>query len=974
MKNILYFCSSNNVIMRISSFISFVIGIVLFTLNRTDVKAQSMILQGSIFDKGNNESLIGATIYISELQKGEVTDLDGHYVFQSIKPGNYTLITSYVGYITDTLQVSISSEIVNKDIFLNIESKVLNEVTISAQAEGQIAAVNRQISDENIKNVVSAKRIQEVPDANAAETLGRLSGVSLVRSGGEGSKVSIRGLAPVFNKIQVEGIKMASTGEEDRSTDLSMISPYMLEGIELAKAAMPENEADAIGGSVNFVLRSAPDQKTFDALLQTGYANYKNRFENQKIVLGGSQRFFNKKFGIFAQIDLDQRDRSSNAVNVGYINRTNLPDSFPISMGSMALRDVDLYVKRGGASIVMDYKLKNGSIRFSNFGSVIQKDEINQYETFNPFFNTHTYGLSQTENKLQVFNNALRLDKKIGLFDVDLGLTYAYSKNNTPDSKNFYATESNAFTPAGTLANNPDTLLANTRNILSKGIVQQVDKSQSLTKESEKGAFINITYPMSIAKGLHLKLKIGAKYKILEKDFDINYQKIPVAQSGHGSTFVKKAIQTLDFIGTTVSPDATILPYDIFTVPNSDSKFDNNRYSLQNKPDLDRVNDFLSTAEPFYFIDYAPSTKDDYKGEEKYKAGYIQPVFSIGKSLMFIPGMRYEKVNTAYQGVRGNNTIQNWDAGYAHSDTTIYNENAFLLPMIHLRYKMNSWSDIRMAYTHTLARPNFSVIIPKWDIGLNAVNWNDPFLIPSLAKNVDIYYSIYTNKIGLLTAGGFYKSIENLIYNSGNTVIDSLDIIKNGFPTNLIGTTISKIVNNSSPATIYGFELEWQTRFWYLNNFLSKFILNINYTQTFSKVSYDRTVLKQVFTQEPPYVKLEEEVSPYSERLLFQPTNIFNFTIGFEDKGWASRLSFLYQNDIFSTPNFFSQLRGATAAYYRFDFNISKKLPWKGFEILANVNNINSAFEKDELISNGSIIKQQFYGMTADLGIRYRLK
>ncbi|MBK9743487.1 MAG: hypothetical protein IPO94_11245 [Saprospiraceae bacterium] len=93
-----------------------------------------------------------------------------------------------------------------------------------------------------------------------------------------------------------------------------------------------------------------------------------------------------------------------------------------------------------------------------------------------------------------------------------------------------------------------------------------------------------------------------------------------------------------------------------------------------------------------------------------------------------------------------------------------------------------------------------------------------------------------------------------------------------------------------------------------MNNFLNKFILTINYTQTFSDVSYDRTVLKQEFLQVPPYVTLVEEVSPYNERLLFQPKNIFNFTLGFEDKGWSSRLSFLFQNNIFSTPNFFETL------------------------------------------------------------------
>ena len=936
--------------------------------------SQSGHLKGQILDQGNGESLIGATVFLVETQKGEVTDFDGNYDIGSIKYGTYSVITSYVGYVSDTSTIQIGSDVTVHNVSLMVESMLLHEVTISAQAEGQIAAVNRQISDENIKNVVSAKRIQEVPDANAAETLGRLSGVSLVRSGGEGSKVSIRGLAPVFNKIQIEGIKMASTGEADRSTDLSMISPYMLETIELSKAAMAENEGDAIGGSVNFVLRSAPDDPTFDVLLQTGYADYKKRFNNQKIVIGGSKRTIGKKFGIFAQMDLDQRDRSSNSVNINYINRTNLLDSFPISMGSLSVRDIDLNVKRAGATVVMDYKMKDGAIKLSNFGSLIHKNEANQYELFNPFYNTHSYGLSQSNNDLIIYNSTLKIEKKIKNLSLDGGVTFAFSQYNAPENTNFYATETNAFTPAGTLASNPDSLFSNSRNDLTKAIVQQVDKSKTLTKEGEKGAYINFLLPLTLSKNIHMKFKFGGKYKVLNKSYNVDFDKIPVAQSGHGSKFVKAAIGSLDFISSSLSSDATTLPYDIFTVPDSKLNFDNGNFVLQDKPSIDNINQFLGIAKDYYFIDYIPSLKDDYNGEEKYSAVFAQPVINFGKKFMFIPGVRVESSTTSYQGVRGNNTHQNWDVGYSHIDTTITNKNQFVLPMIHFRYKMNNWSDIRLAYTHTLARPNFNVIVPKWDISLNSVVWNDPFLVPSLSKNYDAYLSFYSNKLGLLTLGSFYKSIDNLIYNSGNTVIDSIDIERYGFPQNLVGTPISKIVNNSTPAVIYGFEIEWQTRFWYLDNFLNKFILNINYTQTFSDVSYDRTVLKQEFLQEPPYVRLVEEVSPYKERLLFQPRNIFNVTLGYENKGWTARLSYLYQNNIFSSPNFFTQLRGATAAYSRFDVNLSKKLPWKGFEVLANFNNLNSAYERDILISNGNPIKQQYYGMTIDLGIRYRLK
>ncbi|MBK9743485.1 MAG: carboxypeptidase-like regulatory domain-containing protein [Saprospiraceae bacterium] len=386
-----------------------------FLTNISFIGAQkTATIRGAITEMGNGNPLIGATIYIVELQKGEVTDFNGDYTLNQIKSGTYTLITSYIGYNTDTSTLVINNNLeVIHNVNLTVEGLTLETVTVTAQAEGQMAAINRQISNDNIVNVVSAKRIQEVPDANAAETLGRLSGVSLVRSGGEGSKVSIRGMAPSFNKVQVEGMRMASTGEGDRSTDLSMISPYMLEGIELTKAAMAENEADAIGGSVNFILREAPEKPTFDLLMQSGYASYKQRFNNQKVVLGGSKRLFSNKLGIFAQVDLDQRDRSANEINVNYINRTNLLDNFPISTGSMSLRDIDRTVKKGGATIVLDYKLKGGSIKFSNFGSIIKKKENIQYELFNPFFNTHSYGYNQRNPNLNIYNSALKMDKKL---------------------------------------------------------------------------------------------------------------------------------------------------------------------------------------------------------------------------------------------------------------------------------------------------------------------------------------------------------------------------------------------------------------------------------------------------------------------------------------------------------------------------------------------------------------------------------
>ena len=108
-------------------------------------------------------------------------------------------------------------------------------VVITAQMRGQVAAINEQVSSKTIVNVVSEEKIKELPDANAAEAIGRLPGVSLIRSGGEATKVVLRGLSSKFSNITVDGVKIPSTDSTSRDVDLSTISQGELAGIELSQ-------------------------------------------------------------------------------------------------------------------------------------------------------------------------------------------------------------------------------------------------------------------------------------------------------------------------------------------------------------------------------------------------------------------------------------------------------------------------------------------------------------------------------------------------------------------------------------------------------------------------------------------------------------------------------------------------------------------------------------------------------------------
>ena len=212
-----------------------------------------------------------------------MTDDDGNYLLPNLRPGNYTILFSYLSYHDKEEEIVVvggETHIVNGE--MEVESIMGEEVVITAMMRGQTAAINQQIQSNTIVNVVSKEKISELPDNNAAEAIARLPGISVVRDAGEGTKVVIRGLAPKFNSITMNGERIPSTDPEDRSVDLSMISPDMLEGMEVFKAIRPDMDGDAIGGTVNFFAKNADPGLHGSALLQTGYNAHENKFGQYK--------------------------------------------------------------------------------------------------------------------------------------------------------------------------------------------------------------------------------------------------------------------------------------------------------------------------------------------------------------------------------------------------------------------------------------------------------------------------------------------------------------------------------------------------------------------------------------------------------------------------------------------------------------------------------------------------------------------
>ncbi len=164
--------------------------------NTSETLAASARIVGVVLDSESSEPLPGANVILKGTYLGSSTDLQGYFSIIGIEPGKYIVIADYIGYDSKSIEIDVKpGETYRLKIKLDFKALSLNEsIVVEAQVEGQMKAINRQISSDVIKNIVSQARIQELPDANAAEALGRLPGVSINRSGGEAEGVRVRGL------------------------------------------------------------------------------------------------------------------------------------------------------------------------------------------------------------------------------------------------------------------------------------------------------------------------------------------------------------------------------------------------------------------------------------------------------------------------------------------------------------------------------------------------------------------------------------------------------------------------------------------------------------------------------------------------------------------------------------------------------------------------------------------------------------
>ena len=307
---------------------------------------------------------------------------------------------------------------------------------------------------------------------------------------------------------------------------LSMISQYMLEGIEVTKAGTPDQEADVLGGTVNFKLKKAPSGLHGNLVTQGMYNSLKKTQDDYKLVFDISNRFFGDRLGLLGQIDLENRNRSSHNLAANYVNTpADLDTINPLTLETLTLKDVARQNNRDNNLFVIDYNIPNGNISYSGLHSTINKD-ITTYANVYPLQTTdgqRNFDTGELLNRIKVTSETWKYEQQLSP-DLKLDLFKSFSRSTNGDTTKVYNFRETAAYTADVGNKSVDNIQEFTVNDTNTTWFERYDYNEYSTSETEHAFGGNVEFDLKINNQISGKVKFGFKNRDKTREHDRDYE------------------------------------------------------------------------------------------------------------------------------------------------------------------------------------------------------------------------------------------------------------------------------------------------------------------------------------------------------------------------------------------------------------------------------------------------------------------
>ena len=806
-------------------------------------------ITGTVTDV-NQGVLPGATVSLDQGKASATSDDQGQFTIWNVNAGTHTLTVGYVGFSPSTASVTVSAgQVAHTTVVMKVATASENVIVTAERARGEAESVNEEKVADNLLDVLPSEVINSLPNANVADAVGRLPGVTLERDEGEGKYVQIRGTEPRLANLTIDGVEVPSPEGGVRQVKLDVLPADLIESVQINKTLLPNMNGDAIGGSVNLVTRKAGDRPTLSLFGLGGFTPIDNTRSVYEVGGTAGMRFGSqKKLGEMFSGSYDYNGRGINDIEPvpGLIQQPG-STALTYDINNVAFRDYLYDRKRYGFGDSLDYRLSETSnlylhVLYSDF-----KDYGDRYEYL---INTNDLAPAPGVSPIpgpNVPNNASapftteRRDPDFQVASLSVGGSHVFG--TSVFNWQVAVGRARMLNPIGGGESHTlfvSTLTASNCQYLNSATTNPYLPvfSSACFSEAYDPTTLQLTQIQDSAHGKAAQLNLEGTLNFA-KNFQIG---------SHTSTFesgfyIRNAHKFDDSyeIDWCLANPATAPFATQFLNGYHNSNYYNGHYPYGPGVSWEGVQSFFKANPALFTNDEtvcpqtapAPSlfggNNNNFDLVERVTAGYVMDSIDFSR-FHIVGGVRFE-------GTQDNTLSCNCDINTNGGPINFPGQGSYIsvLPSVSVRFRLDSQnnSDLRFSYARGLSRPDPAFLTSATTVDNSTtpptLTIGNPALKPEFANNYDALFERYLQPLGVIQAGFFYKSLSSPII----SVLAGPQPAP-GCPQ---ATCFVNTSANAGTAYIAGLELAFQQHFTYLPGFLSGFGVLANYSYATSQAN-----------------------------------------------------------------------------------------------------------------------------------------
>ena len=770
------------------------------------------------------------------------------------------------------------------------------------QVRGLLGSMARSLEDkkiaDNISDSISAEDLGKFPDQNVAESLQRITGVSIDRSGGEGQFVTVRGFGPEFNTVLVNGRQIA-TENQGREFSFDTLPAELISGAAVYKSPTADMQEGGIGATVNVTTARPFDLDGFK-IAASAKGVYDDLSEETSPQISGliSNTFNDDKMGILFAVSHQERSAQTNMLETRYwrpgVSLTNRSQAGDPEYAETAQFN-NVYVPQNFDQIVdlsdRTRTSANAVFQFApsdnltmTFDGLISKFEVDSdaHSLGHWFSDSNLDNLAFNQNgSLTALDSTLvdgvggatdfirrRFSRDVDLsafganfewvisdqLTANIDLSTSKAEDNSGGKVNFNVVGyNNAYSvnyggDAATID-----ILGGDQAVLdtSLGKLHYNERNGWDVEDTISEYRVDFAWTPEVDNAFS-KMEFGVYYQDREKDNQRKFASLCNVHCGYNAPYPSNLMTQFtptSFFGGVPGTWLTYDPEEFFNYAASSQAIAD--VAAATGQSVEAVTAAVAGAD----INNPSTQGDAFNVEEEVLSAYTQFFFNFEVSDMPVDvnfGFRYSQTDSSVTGVgrvltdlqpipndpSDLNEVYATAGGVPVSEANSYTN---VLPNVNAKLELTEELVLRFAYSETLTRPTMNDLVPVFNVTTSRPNNNqaqagNADLKPFLSSNWDMSLEWYYSDFSYFAGAIFQKEVEDFIVASTET--ESLNLDSGTYDFSV------RRPRNGETANVDGLELAWT------HVFENGFGFQVNATMVDSDAVLDAADTTQIFALE----------------------------------------------------------------------------------------------------------------------------